>query len=175
MCRLFTFFVCTCVLAACSPRYYHGEQVAKTYSQESACDSIFFRRMVDRIVKEELQKQFDLSLWKEEQTVKETFSDPDSLGAQHLVERTTTTHSEQLHASAASSYSKDENNQEKIDSSKVSSLNSMEVKEEEIKVAKEEKGWLPWYIYVLALGAAVLLGIVLAHKRGWWTLRSCLI
>ena len=158
MYRLYLFFVCLCVLAACSPRF--GEQVAKTFSQESMVDSAYVSRMVDRLVREELQRRLDVNMWTQGEIVKETLSEPDSTGAQHVTERTTATHSGRIQASASSSHTKDEKDHAQVDSSHVRASDAMEIKEEETKVTGKVDGFMPWYVYVLSLVIGFLVGMV---------------
>ena len=135
--RFYLFFVCLCLWAACSPRYYHGEQVSRAFSQEQSFDSASFRQLIDRVVHDELQKQLDICEWTAGTTVNEKLSQPDSTGAQHVTERTTTTFSKRSETSASTSHTKDEKHQEQVDSTRTKSSDSLEKKEEEKTVSAE--------------------------------------
>ena len=81
-----------------------------------SADSASFRRLVDQVVHEELQQRLDIREWTEQTTVEETFSEPDSTGAQHVTKRSTTTFSKRSKTSAESTQGKDEKYQEQADS-----------------------------------------------------------
>ena len=162
--RLFSFFVCLCLWAACSPRYYHGEQASKAFSQAQSFDSASFQKMIDRVVHDELQKQLSIHEWAEQTTVNEKLSQPDSTGAQHVTERTTTTLSKRSETSASTSHTKDEKHQEKVDSTRTKTNDSIEIKQEEKTVDAKVEGWMPWYVYAAGLLVAIIIGVVLALK-----------
>ena len=146
-----SFFVCAFVLAACSPRYYHGEQVARTLSQAETYDSTYLRRYIDRLVQEELQKRLDIQEWSQLVSVTELLSDPDSAGVQHVTERTTTTASHHSQTSAGSSWAKSEGTVAQLDSGKTQSSSSAILHEEKEEKTGEVKGWMPWYMYIAGL------------------------
>lgn len=160
-------FLCL-VLASCSPLYYSGEQVARTFNQETSIDSASLHRLLDRVVHDELEKQLDVHHWADESSVKETFSAPDSTGKQYLLERTTTSSSAHTETSAHSSHRQDEQYQEKVDSSSFKSSEDIEMKEEEKTITAKADGWMPWYIYAAALLGALVLGFALGVKKKKW-------
>ena len=168
MYRLYSVFLCVFVLAACSPRYFSGEQVARTLDLQQQVDSASFKSMVDRVVHDELQKQLEVREILDQTSVKETLSAPDSTGAQYVMERTTTTTSRKSKTSAGVSQTKDEQVHEKKDSTARKASEILYIGEEENKFSKEVKGWCPWYIYVAALVAAVLIGFILAVRGKKW-------
>lgn len=127
-------------------------------------DSASFRRLIDRVVHDELQKQLDIREWMQAVTVNEKLSQPDSTGAQHVTERTTTTFSGGKETSSVVSHTKDEKNQDRVDSTSVHAANSVMEKKEETIVAGKVEGWMPWYVYVAALVAAVIVGFVVAVR-----------
>ena len=173
MFRLYSFFVCAIVLAACSPRNFSGEQVARTYGYQGSLDSASLKSMVDHMVHEELQQQLEIRELLEQTSVKETLSAPDSTGAQYVLERTTTTTSKKSKTSAGTSQTKDEEVHEKKDSTAKQASEILYINEEEKKFTGEVKGWCPWYIYVAALVAAVVLGFMLyRHGKKWFHLTS---
>ena len=161
------FYVCLFALAACSPRNFSGGQVARAFSHEAAVDSAAFRSLVDRMVHEELQKQFDIREWMEMTTVRETLSAPDSSGRQYVTERTTTTQSGRKEASATITQAKEERVLEQADSTVLHASDSTLLKEEEKTFERLVKGWMPWYIYVAALVGAIVIGLFLARRKGW--------
>lgn len=173
MIRLYSFFVCAFVLAGCSPRYFSGEQSARTFQHEESVDSASFKSLVDRLVHEELQKQLEIRELLEQTSVKETLSVPDSTGAQFVMERTTTTLSKKSKTSAGSTHTKDEDYHEKVDSTAKKSSDISFIEEEQKKITGEVKGWCPWYIYVAALVGAIVLGFMLyRHGKKWFHLTS---
>lgn len=164
-------FLCV-TLAACSPLYYHGEQVARSYQEESSIDSVALQRLVDRVVHEELDKQLEVHQWSDGMAVTETFSAPDSTGAQYLMERTTTTRTSRTETSASSSNRKDERYREKEDSTSVAFSQDIEVKEEEKTVDAKKEGWMPWYIYAVALLIGLFIGAALGLKFSFKNLKK---
>lgn len=166
--RLFSFFVCICVLAACSPLRYSGEQTARTVSVESGHDSASIHRLVDQLVHDELQQRLDIREWMEQTTVEETFSDPDSSGAQHVTKRSTTTFSKRSKTSAENTRAKDEKYQEQVDSVRKKATVSYIEKEEEKRVGAKVDRMIPWYVWVLLLVGAMITGL-------WWARHKVMI
>ena len=158
MFRLYSFFVCAIVLAACSPRNFSGEQVARTYGYQGTADSASFKSMVDRLVHEELETHLEIRDLMEQTSVKETLSAPDSTGAQYVMERTTTTTSKKSKTTAGTSQKKEEEVHEKKDSTAKQASEILYINEEQKKISGEVKGWCPWYIYVAGLVAALVIG-----------------
>lgn len=171
MFRLYSFFVCISVLAACSPRNFSGEQVARTYDHQQQLDTSSVHHLVDRMVQEELQKYLDIRELTEVTRVNEVFSDPDSTGQQHLKERTTTTMSKRSKTSAGATQKKEEQIHEQADSTTHHASEVTAITEEEKKVSGKVDGWFPWYVYAAAIVAAVVIGYIL-YKRGkkWFSL-----
>lgn len=163
--RLFLFFVC--VLAACSPLHYSGEQTARTIAMASSVDSASFRRMVDQVVHEELQKRMNILELADQTTVEETFSAPDSTGAQHVTKRSTTTLSKRSQTTAESLQSKDVQYQEQVDSMRQESAASYIEREEEKYVNAKADRIIPWYVWPLLFVAAALIGLFLWRHKGW--------
>lgn len=161
-------FMCVSVLAACSPRQYQREQAARTFNQETAFDSTSVRAILDRLVQEEVQKQLEIQENIEVTSVKEVLSSPDSTGLQYVQERTTTTTTSHKTTSAASHEKKEEKTQAVVDSARVNLSESTIEKEEETVINKKTKGFFPWYMYLVALAGAVLIGFVLHLRKGKW-------
>ena len=148
------------VLAACSTLKYSGEQTARTVSHDQAVDSAAYKRMIDQIVHEELQKWVDTKEWIQQTTVTERLSAPDSSGTQHVTDRTTTTLSRHSETSAGASQTKEDKIQERVDSTDIRTSDSIEIQEEK-KASMAVKGRMPWYVYVVSLLGAALLGFVM--------------
>jgi len=172
MCRSFlkSFFVCLLVLAACSPRSFSGGQVARTYSSQTESDSTDVHKRLDSYSNEDIRQILDWSSSLEQVTVTEKFSAPDSAGNQFLTERTTTTSRRRQESSAQTSHTKDQKYQEQTDSTHTNSTESVAIKEEEKTISGDIKGWMPWYVYVIALFVltvlAALLGCGLLKRPG---------
>ena len=160
MCRslLKSFFVCLLVLAACSPRSFSGGQVARTYSSQTESDSTDVHKRLDSYSNEDIRQSLDWSSSLEQVTVTEKFSAPDSAGNQFLTERTTTTSRRRSESSAQTSHTKDQKYQEQTDSTHTNSTESVAIKEEEKTISGDIKGWMPWYVYVIALIVLTVLG-----------------
>lgn len=167
MYRLYSFFVCILVLAACSPRNFSGEQVARTYNQSQQLDTSSFHHLVDKLVHEEVQKFMDVHEITDMTSVNEVFSAPDSTGKQHVTERTTTKLRKRSDTSAGAMQKKEEQIQEQQDSTAFHSSEITAMTEERKEVKGEVKGWCPWYIYVAAL-VAVVIGFCLAVRKKKW-------
>ena len=163
MCRSFlkSFFVCLLVLAACSPRSFSGGQVARTYSSQTESDSTDVHKRLDSYSNEDIRQILDWSSSLEQVTVTEKFSAPDSAGNQFLTERTTTTSRRRQESSAQTSHTKDQKYQEQTDSTHTNSTESVAIKEEEKTISGDIKGWMPWYVYVIALIVLTVLGALL--------------
>ena len=166
--RLYLFFVF--VSAACSPVNYSGGQTAKSVSMNSSEDSAAVRRLVDQAIHDELQKRMDIKEWTEQTTVEETFSAPDSTGAQHVEKRSTTTLSKRSHTSAESAQSKDTKREEKVDSVSQKGFSTYIEKEEEKFVKGKVDRIIPWYVWpLLFIGAAIVVLFMWKHK-GWFSM-----
>lgn len=163
MCRSFlkSFFVCLLVLAACSPRSFSGGQVARTYSSQTESDSTDVHKRLDSYSNEDIRQILDWSSSLEQVTVTEKFSAPDSAGNQFLTERTTTTSRRRQESSAQTSHTKDQKYQEQTDSTHTNSTESVAIKEEEKTISGDIKGWMPWYVYVIALFVLTVLAALL--------------
>ena len=163
MCRslLKSFFVCLLVLAACSPRSFSGGQVARTYSSQTESDSTDVHKRLDSYSNEDIRQILDWSSSLEQVTVTEKFSAPDSAGNQFLTERTTTTSRRRQESSAQTSHTKDQKYQEQTDSTHTNSTESVAIKEEEKTISGDIKGWMPWYVYVIALFVLTVLAALL--------------
>lgn len=163
MCRslLKSFFVCLLVLAACSPRSFSGGQVARTYSSQTESDSTDVHKRLDSYSNEDIRQSLDWSSSLEQVTVTEKFSAPDSAGNQFLTERTTTTSRRRQESSAQTTHTKDQKYQEQTDSTHTNSTESVAIKEEEKTISGDIKGWMPWYVYVIALFVLTVLAALL--------------
>ena len=174
MCRNFiSFFVCLFALAACSPRLYHGEQVARASTNVEDVDSSHLQQLVDKVVQEEVQKQLSLQEWTEQTQVREVLSSPDSSGKQHVTERTTTTTSKHSQASAQTSHVKNEQVKEQKDSTSFTQETSSSFIEKIEVTDAKVKGSLPWYWYVVLvaiIGAAIVGFYLGVRKKKWFIL-----
>ena len=169
MCRYYiSFFVCLFALAACSPLHYSGEQTARAVYLDSSSDSASFRKIVDQLVHEELQKRIDILEWTEQTTVEETLSSPDSTGAQHVTKRSTTTLSKHTQASAESIQSRDTQYRAQTDSVCQTSTVSYIEKEEEKSVRGYVDRIIPWYVWPLLFIAAAIIGLFLWKNKSWF-------
>ena len=153
--------MCLLVLAACSPRSFSGGQVARTYSSQTESDSTDVHKRLDSYSNEDIRQILDWSSSLEQVTVTEKFSAPDSAGNQFLTERTTTTSRRRQESSAQTSHTKDQKYQEQTDSTHTNSTESVAIKEEEKTISGDIKGWMPWYVYVIALFVLTVLAALL--------------
>ena len=157
------------VLAACSPKQFSGERVARASVSTVSSDSTALHRWLDQAVRESMEQHMQTVVDFESVTVRETLSDPDSTGAQHVTERSTNRVRGGSVTSYGASYERDESKVEEEDSTAVSSARSEAVREEHEKIRGSVSGWMPWYVYVICLAGAAVIGFVLAmHGKKWW-------
>ena len=151
-------------MAACSPRNFSGEQVARTYEQEHHVDGTYVQHMVDSMLRQELQKYVDIHEVTEVRSLNEVYSAPDSTGQQHVKERTKTTMTKRSETSAGSTQVTEVKIQQQVDSTVSHASQITAITEDEKRVNGKVEGWLPWYVYVAALVVAVIIGFILYRK-----------
>lgn len=152
MCRFVkSFFVCFLVLAACSPRYFNGGQVARTSSHESASDSTNVHRTIDYSSISGLQQNIDWRSSMDVTTVKEILSTPDSSGNQYVIERITTTAKGQSQSTTTSIQTKEENMQAAVDSTSHVEKEQAQQTEQEKNFSTKVRVGPPWYVWVIGV------------------------
>ena len=151
-------------LAACSPKQFSGERVARCSYVSDAADSSALRRWLEREVRESLKQQVETVTSFELETVQETLSSPDSSGVQHVTSRSTTRTRGSSVSTAGSHSVREEVARSETDSSSVSSSHVEALTEEKERIAGRVSGWIPWYVYVTGLVGALLIGLVLAVR-----------
>lgn len=157
------------VLAACSPKQFSGERVARASVSTVSGDSTALHRWLDQAVRESMDQHMQTIVDFESVTVRETLSDPDPTGAQHVTGRSTTRARGCSVTSYGASYAREESKVEEEDSTAVSSAMGEAVTEEHEEIRGSVSGWMPWYVYVICLAGAVVIGIGLAiHGKKWW-------
>ena len=105
-------------------------------------------------------------------SVKEVMSEPDSAGVQHVKERITTTTHHHLESSAGSQEDTSTILKEKTDSVGTEENHNAAYTEQKKTVAGKVDGIMPWYVYLAAIIAAVVIGFVLARKKGWFAIKA---
>lgn len=155
-------------LAACSPKQFSGERVARCSYVSDAADSSALRRWLEREVRESLKQQVETVTSFELETVQETLSSPDSSGVQHVTSRSTTRTRGSSVSTAGSHSVREEVARSETDSSSVSSSHGEALTEEKERIAGRVSGWIPWYVYVTGLVGALLIGLVLAVRGNKW-------
>lgn len=161
-------------LTACSPRSFSGERAVRTYSLSDTADSAAVRRWLDKAVQESMEQHVRTVFDFDAVTVRETLSAPDSTGAQYVTS-TSTTHARGRSVSeAGTETSREEKISGGMDSTAVASTHGEALTERRDQIGGEVRGWLPWYVYVIALVGALIIGCAWAviHGRGWWKLKS---
>ena len=151
-------------LAACSPKQFSGERVARCSYVSDAADSSALRRWLEREVRESLKQQVETVTSFELETVQETLSSPDSSGVQHVTSRSTTRTRGSSVSTAGSHSVREAVARSETDSSSVSSSHGEALTEEKERIAGRVSGWIPWYVYVTGLVGALLIGLVLAVR-----------
>lgn len=164
---IFSFF-CVLALAACSPKTFSGVQEARASAHAQLYDSAAVSRWVNASLQEYIDKHFERVETLRTETVREVLSAPDSAGVQHVVERSTTHTVSGARTQAGASLQKTQQLEERRDSVAVADSVRTEKAEiyEEIKEAPAKRApWLPWYVYVGGLVAALLCGVYLGWKH----------
>ncbi|MBQ6176661.1 MAG: hypothetical protein IJK29_05625 [Bacteroidales bacterium] len=156
-------------LAACSPKQFSVERVARCSYVSDAADSSALRRWLEREVRESLKQQVETVTSFELETVQETLSSPDSSGGQHVTSRSTTRTRGSSVSTAGSHSVREEVARSETDSSSVSSSHGEALTEEKERIAGRVSGWMPWYVYVTGLVGALLIGLVLAIRGKKWS------
>ena len=165
--RCIVFLCCFLALTACSPRSFTGERAVRTYTLSDTADSASVHRWLDRAVRESMEQHAQTVFDFDAVTVRETLSAPDSTGAQYVTS-TSTTHARGRSVSTSGTESaREERISEGADSTAVSTTHGEALTEHREKISGEVRGWLPWYVYLLGLVGAVVIGCWIAiHARG---------
>ena len=171
--RCIVFLCYFLALTACSPKNFSGERAVRTYSLSETADSTAVLRWLDKAVRESVEQHVQTVFDFDAVTVRETLSAPDSTGAQYVTS-TSTTHSRGRSVSTSGTESaREERISEGTDSTAVSSTHGEAITERREKISGEVRGWIPWYVYVIGLIGAVVIGCGAAiHGRGWWKFKS---
>ncbi|MBP3202325.1 MAG: hypothetical protein J6M31_01815 [Bacteroidales bacterium] len=143
--------MCLLVLAACSPRYFNGGQVARTSSHESAADSTGVHRTIDYSSISGLQQNIDWKSSMDVTTVKEVLSAPDSSGRQYVIERTTTTAKTQSQSASTATQTKEENLQASVDSTSHVEKEQTQQTEQKKNFSTKVRVGPPWYVWVIGV------------------------
>lgn len=159
-------------LAACSPKQFSGERVARCSYVSDAADSSALRRWLEREVRESLKQQVETVTSFELETVQETLSSPDSSGVQHVTSRSTTRTRGSSVSKAGMQSIREEEARSETDSSSVSFSHGEALTEEKERIAGRVSGWIPWYVYVTGLVGSLLIGLVLAIQGKKWSKRK---
>jgi cobalamin biosynthesis Mg chelatase CobN len=153
-------------LTACSPKNFSGERAVRTYTLSDTADSASVRRWLDRAVRESVEQHVQTVFDFDAVTVRETLSAPDSTGAQYVTS-TSTTHSRGRSVSTSGTESaREERISEGADSTAVSSTHGEALTESKEKISGAVRPWLPWYVYLLGLVGAVVIGCWIAIHHG---------
>lgn len=165
--RCIVFLCYFLALTACSPKNFSGERAVRTYSLSETADSAAVLRWLDKAVRESVEQHVQTVFDFDAVTVRETLSAPDSTGAQYVTS-TSTTHSRGRSVSTSGTESaREERISEGTDSTAVSSTHGEAITERREKISGEVRGWIPWYVYLLGLVGAVVIGCWIAiHARG---------
>ena len=171
--RCIVFLCYFLALTACSPKNFSGERAVRTYSLSETADSAAVLRWLDKAVRESVEQRVQTVFDFDAVTVRETLSAPDSTGAQYITS-TSTTHSRGRSVSTSGTESaREERISEGTDSTAVSSTHGEAITERRENISGEVRGWIPWYVYVIGLIGAVVIGLGAAiHGRGWWKFKS---
>ena len=171
--RCIVFLCYFLALTACSPKNFSGERAVRTYSLSETADSAAVLRWLDKAVRESVEQHVQTVFDFDAVTVRETLSAPDSTGAQYVTS-TSTTHSRGRSVSTSGTESaREERISEGTDSTAVSSTHGEAITERRKEISGEVRGWIPWYVYVIGLIGAVVIGCGAAiHGRGWWKFKS---
>lgn len=165
--RCIVFLCCFLALTACSPRSFTGERAVRTYTLSDTADSASVRRWLDRAVRESMEQHVQTVFDFDAVTVRETLSAPDSTGAQYVTSTSTTRSRGRSVSTSGTESAREERISEGADSTAVSSTHGEALTERRERISGEVRGWLPWYVYLLGLVGAVVIGCWIAiHARG---------
>ena len=165
--RYLILFFCVYAIAACSPRYYHGEQAAVALNHAQSSETTSAQKRMEQYVRDALQQWQNMNSWTDQVSVKEVMSAPDSSGAQHVTERITTTTRHHLESASGTNSETETALKERSDSSMSAAHENTAFREEEMVVSGKVSGPIPWYVVVVSLVGAVVVGLFLAMKKGW--------
>lgn len=146
-------------LTACSPKTFTGERAVRTASISDTSDSTALRRWLERAVSESFERHLERSFDFDAVTVRETFSDPDGAGNQHVTSSSTTHMRGRSSSTSGTVSSREEVVSEGTDSTSVAASHGEAMTEEKEKVTGAVAGWIPWYVYAIALVGALVVGI----------------
>lgn len=164
--RCIVFLCCFLALTACSPRSFTGERAVRTYTLSDTADSASVRRWLDRAVRESMEQHAQTVFDFDAVTVRETLSAPDSTGAQYVTS-TSTTHARGRSVSTSGTESaREETVSGGTDSTAVSSTHGEALTERREQISGDVRGWLPWYVYLIGLVGAVVIGCWIAIHHG---------
>ena len=155
-------------LTACSPRSFSGERAVRTYSLSDTADSAAVRRWLDKAVQESVEQHVQTVFDFDAVTVRETFSAPDSTGAQYVTSKSTTRAQGRSVSTAGTESTRAEKVSGGMDSTAVASTHGEALTERREQIGGEVRGWLPWYVYVTVLVGAAVLGLVLSFRGKAW-------
>ena len=165
--RCIVFLCYFLALTACSPKNFSGERAVRTYTLSDTADSASVRRWLDRAVRESMEQHAQTVFDFDAVTVRETLSAPDSTGAQYVTSTSTTHARGRSVSTSGTESSREERISEGADSTAVSTTHGEARTERREQISGEVRGWLPWYVYLLGLVGAVVIGCWIAiHARG---------
>ena len=171
--RCIVFMCAFLALTACSPRSFIGERAVRTSIISDDYDSTAFHRWLDKAVRESMERHVEMSFDFDAVTVTETFSAPDSTGKQHIISTSTTQMKGTSSSSSGTVSSREESVSDRTDSSSVELAHGELLTEEHEKVNGTIEGFIPWYVYLIALVGAIIIGIGVAMRgKGFKAFRS---
>lgn len=168
---IFSFFCVFLALASCSPRVYSGEQDVRAFESTSKSDSVRFMRLVDARMEAYLAQHMERAAELQQEIVRESFSNPDSTGRQHITERSTMRSIARSHTSAGSVAAQGSRMSSETDSIAVRDtavLSEMEERIEETLGDGRPARRMPWYVFLASLAGAVIVGFILGLRGGKW-------
>ena len=160
---IFSFF-CVFALASCSPKVYSGVRETRAFQIAAASDSVRVASLVDARMEAYFGHYLERAAELRQETVREAFSEPDSAGKQYVTERSTTRSVASSQMSAGSFAQQSGRTVTQTDSVAVRDSSAvLEIQEsvEETKGAPQKRGWGNFFVYLIGLIAAVLLGLII--------------
>lgn len=161
------FFVCISVIAACSPRYYHGERAAMAFNQEQQLTNTSMQEWLEQYIHKELQEWKEVHKWTDQILVKEVLSEPDSTGAQYVKERVSKTTHQQAIMSAGRNTETTAVHKEQLDSTGTDNHSSSNYAEENASTNFKKQRPIPLCVLIAALAGAFLAAFIMIRKTAF--------
>ncbi len=153
-------------LPSCSPKHYIGERTGRAFQQSVLADSSSVSRWLQATVSQLVSESMEKVEHTESEEVREIYSEPDSTGAQYVLQRDVIRHSSQTQIT--SGRTEDVRTETAESSDSLALHNSVTIGEEMTAESAElvRKRPLPWWMFagMLAAVGASLFFLIRRYK-----------